>query len=117
MHAKRQVGSKGKRGAALTAQGHTPLCEGYSATLDEIRDVWTLVSYKPLITSRCVAKLTGLGKTKAHHIMQFLQRAGYIKHRRDCIGRTAVIPLVCIEEKQWVEPTSRLLTESETERP
>ena len=69
------------------------IAKDYTASNDEIKDVWALVTKQPLVTTKGIAEQTGINKTKVHYILKFLEAAGYIKHNPRCIGRTVVIPL------------------------
>jgi DNA-binding IclR family transcriptional regulator len=64
------------------------------ASLAEIQLVWAAVSADPKISVRCLAEQTGIKKTKAHHILHFLEDAGYVAHRAHYTGRTVHIPMI-----------------------
>jgi len=64
------------------------------ATLEEIRLVWASVSEDPSISIRCLAQRTGIQKTRVHHILPFLERAGYIQLQLYCTGRRVRIPMI-----------------------
>jgi DNA-binding IclR family transcriptional regulator len=68
--------------------------EYVTASLDEIRAVWAGVSASPRISVRCLVQQTGIAKTRLHHILHFLERAGYLQHDPHCTGRRVRIPLV-----------------------
>lgn len=69
------------------------IAKDYTATTKEIQDVWALVTKQPLASVKGIAEQTDIDKTKVHHILKFLEAAGYIKHKFGCHGRTVVIPL------------------------
>jgi biotin operon repressor len=69
------------------------LAEGV-ATLEQIRAVWASVTRRPTITARQISTETGIKRTKVHHILQFLQAAGYIRHKAHQTGRVVVIPFI-----------------------
>lgn len=68
--------------------------ETLAASLDEIRAVWRMVSENPAITTRQIARRMGTGTTRTHHILKFLENAGYIRHQSKRTGRMVVIPFV-----------------------
>jgi DNA-binding MarR family transcriptional regulator len=66
----------------------------YVVTLDEIRAVWALVSANPIITVREIARVIYTSPTRAHAILIFLERCGYIRTQFGKTGRTVLIPLI-----------------------
>lgn len=66
----------------------------YYSSMEQIKDIWSLVSHNPLITIREMATETGLKRTKVHRILEYLERAGYIQHEPRRIGRRVIVPLV-----------------------
>jgi DNA-binding IclR family transcriptional regulator len=86
------------------------------ASLEEIQAVWASVSSNPGISVRSIAAHTGIGTTKTHHILHFLEEAGFIQHESHCTGRRVLIPFVCVQQKRAALP-SRPATESEAKRP
>lgn len=75
----------------------------HAATIGEIRQVWMLVSENPRITLRSLVKATGIKKTRVCYILEFLQKARYIKHQKHCTGRIVTIPFVT-EQKRTTPP-------------
>lgn len=65
-------------------QERIPLSGGNSATLEEIKQVWKLISHKRTITVRQIAAQMSFSTSKTFGIITFLKRCGYIsneKHR------------------------------------
>lgn len=77
-------------GSVVVDQG----VSSHTATIDEIRTVWAAVSADPRISIRCLAEQTGIKKTKVHHILHFLEDAGYVSHKAHQTGRQIRIPMI-----------------------
>lgn len=52
----------------------------YTATLQEIKQVWKLISKTPTITTTRIAGVMGTSRTRVYHIVEFLKRSGYISN-------------------------------------
>jgi DNA-binding MarR family transcriptional regulator len=63
------------------------------ASIDEVRAAWALVSRQPTISIRSMAAEMKTTVTRTHYMLKFLERAGYIKHKRGMTGREVIIPL------------------------
>ncbi len=66
----------------------------HRATLEEIRNVWMIVSESPSIPVRAIARKTKTTITRTHYMLKFLEQARYIKRIKGKTGRKVVIPLV-----------------------
>jgi hypothetical protein len=99
----------------MSRNGHGSVVVGNAewratASLEEIQAVWASVSANPLISVRCLAQQTGITKTRIHHILHFLEDAGYLQHQPHCMGRRVRIPMIWIER---TTPPKQPLTEAE----
>lgn len=69
------------------------------ASLEEVRNVWGIVSERPAIPVREIACKLGLSITRAHYILKFLEQKKYIKQRKQKTGRTILVPLVTLQRQ------------------
>lgn len=62
-------------------QERIPLGGGNSATMEEIKQVWKLISHKRTITVRQIGAEMKFGTSKTFGIITFLKQCGYISNK------------------------------------
>lgn len=78
-------------------QERIPLGNGYSATTEEIQQVWMLISAKRTISVRQIAALMNCGTAKTHGMITFLKQCGYIENKGHRYAWDVPIPFVGVQ--------------------